>query len=367
MTRVVMSHVRKTFGESIALEDFSITFEPGDLVCLLGPSGCGKTTALRILAGFENADSGSVTVNGEDITRVSVSKRRFGMVFQDYSLFPNMTSRENIDFGLKAQKRSPAQRTEIIDRMLSITALEDQANKFPHQMSGGQKQRVALARAIATEPTLLLLDEPLSALDAKVRESLREEIRRLQKEIGVTTVFVTHDQDEALAIADQVGVMSRGRLEQIASPRELYEHPVNPFVASFIGSINKLGAIAGDQGMWGILNRWVLSDYPSVGGDTALLGIRPEELAVDIVSDGNARITGISFLGPVTRVSVEFADPSIAQKSEVIADLMSAECSRLHVGQTVQVRVRDDVTSAIMMSKTEDIAVAGLGRIMHAN
>lgn len=366
MTRVVMSHVRKTFGESIALEDFSITFEPGDLVCLLGPSGCGKTTALRILAGFENADSGSVTVNGEDITKVPVSKRRFGMVFQDYSLFPNMTSRENIDFGLKAQKRSSIQRKEIIDRMLSITALEDQADKFPHQMSGGQKQRVALARAIATEPTLLLLDEPLSALDAKVRESLRDEIRRLQKEIGVTTVFVTHDQDEALAIADQVGVMSRGLLEQIATPRELYEHPINPFVASFIGSINKLDAIAGDHGMWGVLNRWVSSDYPSVVGDTALLGIRPEELAVDAASDGNARITDISFLGPVTRVTLEFADHSNAQRSEVIADLMSADCSRLHVGERVQVRVRDDVMSAIMMSKSEDIGVAGSGGIVHA-
>ncbi len=367
MTRVVMSQIRKTFGESIALEDFSIIFEPGDLVCLLGPSGCGKTTALRILAGFENADSGSVTVNGEDITRVPVSKRHFGMVFQDYSLFPNMTSRENIDFGLKAQKRSSAQRTEIIDRMLFITALEDQADKFPHQMSGGQKQRVALARAIATEPNLLLLDEPLSALDAKVRESLRDEIRRLQKEIGVTTVFVTHDQDEALAIADQVGVMSRGRLEQIASPRDLYEHPVNPFVASFIGSINRFVAIAGDQGMWGVLNRWVMSDRPSVLGDTAVLGIRPEELAVDVAGDGNARITDISFLGPVTRVSVEFADHATSQNPEVIADLMSAECARLSVGDKVQVRVRDDVTSAIMMSKPESEAFTESESIVHVN
>lgn len=367
MTRVVMSHIRKAFGESVALEDFSITFEPGDLVCLLGPSGCGKTTALRILAGFESADSGTVTVNGEDITKVPVAKRNFGMVFQDYSLFPNMTSRENIDFGLKAQKRSPAQRSEIIDRMLSITALEDQADKFPHQMSGGQKQRVALARAIATEPNLLLLDEPLSALDAKVRESLRDEIRRLQKEIGVTTVFVTHDQDEALAIADQVGVMSRGRLEQIASPRELYEHPVNPFVASFIGSINRLVATGGDQGLWGVLNRWVSSDQPSTPGSTALLGIRPEELAVDISSNGNARVTDISFLGPVTRVSVEFADPAVSQKPEVIADLMSAECSRLHVGDTVQVRVRDDVTSAIMMSNAEGQSTTAISQIAHVN
>jgi putative spermidine/putrescine transport system ATP-binding protein len=212
MAVVELQSVRKTFGETVALADFSLAVASGELVCLLGPSGCGKTTALRILAGFERADSGSVMIDGVDISHDPPERRGFGMVFQDYSLFPNMTARQNIEFGLKVQRRRPSERSQVVDRMIEITALGDHAAKFPHQLSGGQKQRVALARAIATSPRVLLLDEPLSALDAKVRESLRDEIRRLQLEIGVTTIFVTHDQHEALAISDRVGVMSNGRL-----------------------------------------------------------------------------------------------------------------------------------------------------------
>jgi putative spermidine/putrescine transport system ATP-binding protein len=342
-----MTGIKKAFGQSVALEDFSVTIESGELICLLGPSGCGKTTALRILAGFERADAGTVEVAGSDITTVPVEKRDFGMVFQDYSLFPNLTARQNIDFGLKAHKVPASERGSTIDRMLSITALEDQADKYPHQMSGGQKQRVALARAIATSPRLLLLDEPLSALDAKVRESLREEIRRLQREIGVTTVFVTHDQHEALAISDRVGVMSKGRLEQLATPRDLYERPANPFVASFIGSINTVPAVGGHDGRWLVLGRLVEADEPSTPDEHAVVGARPEELAIDRADDGGAVIADVSFLGPITRVTVTMKDDS-----EVVADLLSSDCGGLHPDQRVRVRLRDDVSRVTVMSRS---------------
>lgn len=345
MAAVEMANIHKTFGVSVALEDFSLSIESGELVCLLGPSGCGKTTALRILAGFERADSGHVMVAGDDITATPVEKRDFGMVFQDYSLFPNLTTRQNIGFGLKAHRVPAAQRTEMIDRMLAITDLVDQADKYPHQMSGGQKQRVALARAIATSPRILLLDEPLSALDAKVRESLRDEIRRLQRDIGVTTVFVTHDQHEALAISDRVGVMSMGRLEQIATPRDLYESPANAFVAAFVGSINRIPGVGAEDGRWRVLGRFVDGSRRATPGEVATLGVRPEELTVDVVSEGGDRVDDVSFLGPVTRIHV------VRSSGESLhADMMSADCGDVTVGSAVRVRVRDDLSRVVVMS-----------------
>lgn len=339
-----MSEVRKSFGPSVALEDFSIAVESGELICLLGPSGCGKTTALRILAGFEKADSGRVSVAGEDITSVPVEKRDFGMVFQDYSLFPNMTTRQNIDFGLKAHKVPSSQRGSIIERMLAITALEDQATKYPHQMSGGQKQRVALARAMATSPRLLLLDEPLSALDAKVRESLREEIRRLQREVNVTTVFVTHDQHEALAIADRVGVMSKGRLEQIATPRELYESPANPFVASFIGSINKIPARAETDGRWAFLGTAAAGSRAGAPGEMANVGIRPEDMTLQPGGDDDFTIEDVSFLGAISRITVRATDAS-----QFCVDAMSADCGDLVPGEHVRVELRPDIARVVVL------------------
>lgn len=343
MVSVDMRNVRKAFGASIALEDFSIGIASGELVCLLGPSGCGKTTALRILAGFERADTGLITVDDQEIAKVPVEKRNFSMVFQDYSLFPNMTARQNIMFALKSRKVDPSKRGTIVDRMLAVTALDDQADKFPHQMSGGQKQRVALARAIATSPRVLLLDEPLSALDAKVRESLREEIRRLQREIGVTTVFVTHDQHEALAIADRVGVMSSGRLEQIATPRELYERPVNPFVATFIGSINKIPAIGTSDGKWQCWGTLLTGSRISRPGENAMVGLRPEDIELDLVPNGLAIILDVSFLGPITRVSLQ-----LRTGEAVVADLMSSACAGLQPQQTVNLCVRPDVQRVVV-------------------
>ena len=344
MATVDMIGIRKAFGESVALEDFTLGIDSGELVCLLGPSGCGKTTALRILAGFEKADQGMVQVEGRDVVNDPPEKRQFGMVFQDYSLFPNMTARQNIDFGLKVQKRPAAERSSIIDRMIEVTRLQEHADKYPHQMSGGQKQRVALARAIATSPKVLLLDEPLSALDAKVRETLRDEIRRLQLEIGVTTVFVTHDQHEALAIADRVGVMSQGRLEQLAPPRELYENPVNAFVAGFIGTVNRLEAVGATDGRWQVLGRSVPAERPGREGLRDVAAIRPEQLAIDPAGDGGASVVSVSFLGPMTRVIVDDA-----KYGRLFADIISSDAAGLHAGQPVRVRLRDDVAELVLI------------------
>jgi putative spermidine/putrescine transport system ATP-binding protein len=254
-----------------------------------------------------------------------------------------MTARQNIDFALKSRKFDYDKRRSVIDRMLAVTSLEDQADKYPHQMSGGQKQRVALARAIATSPRVLLLDEPLSALDAKVREALREEIRRLQREIGVTTVFVTHDQHEALAIADRVGVMSNGRLEQIAVPRELYETPVNPFVATFIGSINRVPAIGDHEGTWRCWGSVLPGTRRSTPDENAVVGVRPEDIRVGVDPDGWATISDLSFLGPVTRVTVQAHD-----QLPIFADLMSADCAALMVGQKVALSLRDDLDRVVV-------------------
>jgi ABC-type spermidine/putrescine transport systems, ATPase components len=232
LTRVYAGGVR-------ALDGLTLHMAPGEFIALLGPSGCGKTTALRCLAGLEDPDSGSVVVGGRDLTHVPTNKRDMGMVFQAYSLFPHMTARQNVEFGLELRKQDKATRAKRAADMLDLVGLSKQADRFAHQMSGGQQQRVALARALAIEPQVLLLDEPLSALDAKVRTQLRDEIRRIQLEVGTTTLFVTHDQEEALAVADRVGVMNAGRLEQLAAPAELYSAPVSEFVADFVGVTNR--------------------------------------------------------------------------------------------------------------------------------
>ncbi len=237
---VELAGLRRSFGAVHALDGMKLVMSPGELVVLLGPSGCGKTTALRVLAGLEEADDGRIVVDGRDITHVATNKRDMGMVFQAYSLFPHMTARENVEFGLRLRGVDAAARRRRAGENLELVGLATQADRYAHQMSGGQQQRVALARALAIQPQVLLLDEPLSALDAKVRVQLRDEIRRIQLEVGITTLFVTHDQEEALAVADRVGVMREGRIEQIAAPDEIYNRPTSQFVAEFIGSTNRL-------------------------------------------------------------------------------------------------------------------------------
>lgn len=340
MAKVVMSGIRKEFGSTVALSDFTLEIESGELVCLLGPSGCGKTTALRILAGFEKVDAGTVVVGGDDLTYVPTPKRNFGMVFQEYSLFPNMTGRANIEFALKLRKAGSAERKDAIDRLLAVTGLTEHADKFPHQMSGGQRQRVALARALASNPRVLLLDEPLSALDAKVRDSLREEIRRVQREIGVTTLFVTHDQHEALAIADRVGVMSQGRLEQIDPPRSLYEQPDSAFVAGFVGTVNRIPAQA-DGERWRVLNRTVPATPTTTGASLAV--VRPEQLAVDVDPVAADTVREVVFLGPLTRLIID------REGGELIADVLTAEFGGASAGDHVRVRLRDDVDDLVLI------------------
>ena len=235
-----MEGLRRHYGQVVALDGVDLTLQPGELVALLGPSGCGKTTTLRLLAGLEDADGGTITVAGRDVSRLPASKRDMGMVFQAYSLFPHMTVRQNVAFGLRLRKVSKEDRDRRALQMLELVGLTEQADRYASQISGGQQQRVALARALAIEPKVLLLDEPLSALDAKVRVQLREQIRSLQQRLHTTTLFVTHDQEEALSMADRVGVMRDGRLEQVAAPSELYARPATAFVAEFVGTMNRI-------------------------------------------------------------------------------------------------------------------------------
>ncbi|HSJ21291.1 MAG TPA: ABC transporter ATP-binding protein [Nocardioidaceae bacterium] len=300
---VVLDGLTRRYGELRALDGLDLRIEPGEMVALLGPSGCGKTTALRILAGLDLADEGHVRVGGKDITAVPANKRDMGMVFQAYSLFPHMTVLENVAFGLKMRGVALKERNARGSEMLELVGLGDQRDRYAHQLSGGQQQRVALARALAIEPSVLLLDEPLSALDAKVRAQLREEIRRVQLEVGRTTVFVTHDQEEALAIADRVGVMSEGRLEQIASPEELYNSPRTRFVAEFVGLTNRLEATANGSTA-SVLGSTVPLLEGSVTGPGMAL-VRPEALEVVPDEEGNATVASRFFLGSLSRVVCE--------------------------------------------------------------
>ena len=225
-----------------------LALETGEFVSLLGPSGCGKTTALRLVAGFDQPDSGRIVIDGKDITSTPPNKRDMGMVFQAYSLFPNMTAEQNVEYGLRIRRKPKTERNMHVAELLELVGLGHAAKRYPHQLSGGMQQRVALARALAIEPKVLLLDEPLSALDAKVRVQLREEIRRIQLELGITTLYVTHDQEEALSISDRVAVMYGGKIEQIGSPAEMYGNPATPFVAEFIGTMNRLTPTVSDDG-----------------------------------------------------------------------------------------------------------------------
>src|SRR2546428_5961234 len=246
---VRLEHLRRVFAGVVALDELSLTLAQDELVALHGPSGCGKTAALRLVAGLDEVTSGKVLFGGTDVTTLGANKRDVGMVFQAYSLFPHMTARQNVAFGLQMRRVDERERKRRADAMLELVGLSGFADRYAHQLSGGQQQRVALARALAIQPKVLLLDEPLSALDAKVRGRLRDEIRRVQLEVGITTLFVTHDQEEALAIADRVGVMNKGRLEQLGPPTTLYPRPATPFVAAFVGLTNRLpGVVRGGGG-----------------------------------------------------------------------------------------------------------------------
>lgn len=305
-------HLQKSFGALRVVKDFSLGIEKGEFVSFLGPSGCGKTTVLRMVAGFETPTSGAIRIDGRDVTGLPANRRKIGMVFQAYALFPNLTVADNIGFGLKVAGEGKAEIARRVGEMLELIGLPQLGSRYPFQLSGGQQQRVALARALAPRPQVLLLDEPLSALDAKIRISLREEIRRIQRELGITTVFVTHDQEEALSISDRIVVMHQGIADQVGTPFEIYNRPATRFVAEFVGTLNLVDADVVEAAS----GRVRLGDVPVAlnrplcarAGERISLALRPETAALgrveghDVVLSG--RIAEVHFLGSVIRIRV---------------------------------------------------------------
>ena len=327
----------RRFGDVLALDDLDLALRPGELVALLGPSGCGKTTALRALAGLERLDAGRVVVGGRDLARVPAHRRDMGMVFQAYSLLPHLDALDNVAFGLRLRGVAAGERRRRAMEALDLVGLSAQADRYASQLSGGQQQRVALARALAIEPQVLLLDEPLSALDAKVRAQLREEIRRIQTEVGTTTLLVTHDQEEALAVADRVGVMRAGRIEQLDAPEAVYRRPATPFVAEFVGQVNRVPCVvAGGTAQLLGTRQPVLGDAAD-GPGTAL--VRPEDVLLSPAGSGGTGVPAVvassSFLGPTSRVTVVLADGA-----SLVVQLPTADAAGLAPGAAVAVGVR---------------------------
>ncbi|RYC31473.1 ABC transporter ATP-binding protein [Lichenibacterium minor] len=312
MSFLAIEHLTKSYGSNQVVQRFDLDVKAGEFVTFLGPSGCGKTTTLRMIAGFETATSGAIRIAGRDVTHLPPNARDVGMVFQNYALFPNMTAAGNVAFGLKVAKKRAADIKARVAEMLDLVKLPGLADRYPYQMSGGQQQRVALARALATSPKLLLLDEPLSALDAKVRVALRDELKALQRDLGITTVFVTHDQEEALSMSDRIVVMSEGRIEQLGTPFEIYNRPRTRFVASFIGTLNIIEAKVVDARAGAIRiggqDARVGRQVSVADGADCTVALRPEAVSLQDPGDGCNRIGGtiqdVSFLGAVVRIKV---------------------------------------------------------------
>ncbi|NJO76267.1 MAG: ABC transporter ATP-binding protein [Leptolyngbyaceae cyanobacterium RM1_406_9] len=324
MSYLQLNHLFKAYGQTMAVQDVTLQVQAGEFISLLGPSGCGKTTILRMIAGFERPTGGAIRLESQDITQVPASQRDMGMVFQSYSLFPHMTASQNIAFGLRVKRLPKPKQRQRVAEMLELVGLGNMGDRYPHQLSGGQQQRVALARALAIAPRMLLLDEPLSALDAKVRLQLRNEIRRIQQQLGITTLFVTHDQEEALSISDRVIVMSQGRIEQKGTPEEIYLTPSTPFTASFIGAMNQIPGFWEDHKVRisahpdpQIPDEFLqtqAADLPE--GSPVLVLVRPESIAVlppETTAPPNSNllnglVASRVFLGSVVRLSVLIGD-----------------------------------------------------------
>ncbi len=314
MAYLDINRVQKRFAMTTAVEDFDLHVDRGEFVSFLGPSGCGKTTTLRMIAGFESPSSGSIMINGADMTNRPPNQRNVGMVFQSYALFPNMTVGDNIGFGLKIAKKPADQIKKRVGEMLALIHMPGLGNRYPYQLSGGQQQRVALARALAFQPQVLLLDEPLSALDAKIRVSLRSEIRSIQQELGITTIYVTHDQEEALSLSDRVVVMNNGRMEQVGTPFQIYNFPTTEFVAQFVGTLNRLQAHVSDaaKGELKVDSQVVKTAQKLEGfanGDAVTISLRPERVSfysdVQKVNCLDCTIENIAFLGSIVRIQVK--------------------------------------------------------------
>ena len=343
---IEVNRIAKRFGSFTALDEVSLHFPSGELVALLGPSGCGKTTLLRIIAGLETPDAGSVRFHGEDASDQDVRERQVGFVFQHYALFRHMNVFENVAFGLRvkprAQRPSKAQIREKVMDLLKLVQLDWLAGRYPHQLSGGQRQRIALARALAVEPKVLLLDEPFGALDAKVRKELRRWLRRLHDELHITSIFVTHDQEEALEVADQVVLMNRGRVEQVGSPNEVYERPASPFVYSFLGTVNVFHGRAADGRVHLGPVSVDASQHPHLDEAPAVAYARPHEIEIERFSPGAdgipAQLTRLLLVGPTARLELEREDTGEIVEAEIPA--ARALGLALKVGESLVLRPR---------------------------
>jgi len=347
VTFLELDEVTKYFGRVTAVDHVSLAVEQGEFLTLLGPSGCGKTTMLRMIAGFEIPNEGNILLDDDDITNRSASKRPMGMVFQSYALWPHMTAEQNIAFGMSIKKLPKDQIERRCAELLQLVGLSDKGSSYPHQLSGGQQQRIALARALAIEPKVLLLDEPLSALDAKVRVSLRNEIRRIQQQLKMTAIYVTHDQEEALAISDRIAVMAKGKIEQLDHPEEIYNNPRTVFAATFVGTSNHFRGVltSAAEGLCQA-DQYTLHVPPMPdlhNGDHVLVIVRPEEVTIQDAREtagtsadglGN-HIAGVielrTFLGPFTRFHVRVSDSTV-----LIADISSQQARDYFVAQHVQ-------------------------------
>jgi putative spermidine/putrescine transport system ATP-binding protein len=330
MAYLELRNVSKTFSNIVAVHEFSLEIKKGSLVSFLGPSGCGKTTTLRMIAGFEQPDNGTIELDDNDITLVPPNQRDIGMVFQSYALFPNMTVRENVAFGLQMKKKTKVEIEKRTNEVLDMVRLQDTAKRYPHQLSGGQQQRIALARALAVQPRVLLLDEPLSALDAEVRVVLRGEIRRIQSELAITTVYVTHDQEEALSISDKVVVMNKGIIQQIGTPEEIYRAPQNRFVATFIGTANQFyGKISGKENVacenftliTGTLNKFKQEQKVVVLVRPENILIRPEKSERAGWNILHGIVETITFHGAVTRIGLNVNDQRVVADTTVSSNM----------------------------------------------
>jgi putative spermidine/putrescine transport system ATP-binding protein len=345
MGYIEIEGLEKRFGSVTAVQDFNLEVAQGELIALLGPSGCGKSTTLRMIAGLDMPDGGHIRLDGQDVTSVPPHRRRAGMVFQEYALFPNMTVAENIQFGPMIAGVQPAERARRVAELAELTALQETLERYPHQLSGGQRQRVALARALATQPRVLLLDEPLSALDAPIRHSLRAEIRLIQQRVRITTIYVTHDQEEALALADRVVVMEGGRICEIGTPVQIYQRPLSAFTAAFIGSNNVIEGIVVSRQPAVIRCGDQLLRCASVNGAqegariTVVIPAENLQLGPQPAGSGNA-ITGIvdlrTFYGPFSRVELSVAG------RRWIALLPSGQAAPCVVGQAASLSFSEE-------------------------
>ena len=338
---ITVRNLQKRFGDFVALDNVSLDFPPGELVALLGPSGCGKTTLLRVIAGLEYADGGQVVLQGQDVATVGAREREVGFVFQHYALFRHMTVFENVAFGLRVKPRkerpSEAVIREKVHELLKLVQLDWLAQRYPSELSGGQRQRIALARALAVEPKVLLLDEPFGALDAKVRKELRSWLRRLHDDLHISTIFVTHDQEEALELADRVAVMNNGRVEQVGSPEVIYQQPATPFVCEFIGKVNRFTVRRNGSGL--AAGGWMPQDDPWQGKYTeAVAYVRPEQLRLAVPTSQPAwetRLRHIYLAGSVAHLELHVG--SLDQTLE--ADVASEDLSRLGLHPGMEMRV----------------------------